>query len=201
MTGVILAGGLNRRYPVLKGLVDFKGKRLIERVRDSLSVLKKVILITNRPDAYFYLGIPMFGDLFDFRCPLTGIYTGLFNSGEPILVSACDMPFISPEIVKLIKEEEQKLKTHEAVIPVFNGRPQALLGIYSEKLIPELKKWIELKRCNMTEFLKSVKTFYIEEQRLREIDPHGLSFVNINTPEDRLMAEGLSYGLDSNNDV
>ncbi|MCX7793768.1 MAG: molybdenum cofactor guanylyltransferase [Thermodesulfovibrionales bacterium] len=199
MTGVILAGGLNRRYPGLpKGLIEFKGKRLIERVRDSLLTLERLIIITNTPEAYFYLGIPLYGDLYDFRCPLTGIYTALLNSEGPILISACDMPFINPDIVRLIKDEGAlRLKTHEAVIPVFNSKPQPLLGVYSEALIPVVKKWIEIKRCKMTEFLEGLTVFYIEEQRLREIDPLGLSFININRPEDILTAEAF----DSSNGV
>lgn len=190
MTGVILAGGSNRRYPILKGLIEFKGKRLIERVRDSLNILQRIIIITNRPDAYFYLGIPMYGDLIDFRCPLTGIYTALFNSGDDIIVSACDMPFINPEIVRLIKDEAaERLKSYDAVIPVFNGRPQPLLGAYSKRLIPEIKKWLEQKRCNMTAFVNNITTFYIEESRIKAIDPEGLSFININTPEDKEKAD------------
>jgi len=35
MTGVILARGSNRRYPILKGLIEFRGKRSIERVAES----------------------------------------------------------------------------------------------------------------------------------------------------------------------
>ncbi len=190
MTGVILAGGSNRRYPILKGLIELKGKRLIERVRDSLNILERIIIITNRPDAFFYLGIPMYGDLIDFRCPLTGIYTALFNSGADILVSACDMPFINPEIVRLIKDEAaERLKSYDAVIPVFNERPQPLLGAYSKRLIPEIKKWLEQKRCNMTEFVNNITTFYIEESRIKAIDPEGLSFININTPEDKEKAD------------
>lgn len=193
MTGAILAGGSNRRYPMLKGLIEFKGKRLIERVRDSMKALERIIIITNRPDAYFYLGIPMYGDLIDFRCPLTGIYTALLSSEDHILVSACDMPFINPEIVRLIKEEAiERFKNYDAVIPVFNERPQPLLGAYSKSLIPEIKKWLEQKKCNMREFINHIKAFYIEESRIKALDPEGLSFVNINTPEDKEKADKIS---------
>lgn len=190
MTGVILAGGSNRRYPILKGLIEFKGKRLIERVMDSLNILERIIIITNRPDAYFYLGIPMYGDLIDFRCPLTGIYTALFNSRDDILVSACDMPYINPEIVRLIKDEAtERFKSYDAIIPIFNERPQPLLGAYSKRLIPEIKKWLEQKRCNMTEFINHITTYYLEESQIKAIDPEGLSFININTLEDKEKAE------------
>lgn len=196
MTGVILAGGSNRRYPILKGLIEFKGKRLIEKVRDSLSLLERILIITNRPDAYFYLGMPMYGDLIDFRCPLSGIYTALFNSEEHILVSACDMPFISPEVVRLIKDEAtDRLKDYDAVIPLFKGKPQPLLGAYSKGLIYEIKKWLDQKRCNMTEFIGGISTFFIEESRLKVLDPAGLSFLNINTPEDKEKAEMIALSL------
>lgn len=190
MTGVILAGGSNRRYPILKGLIEFQGKRLIERVLDSLRILEKVIIITNNPEAYFYLSIPMYGDIIDFRCPLTGIYTALTNSDQDILVSACDMPFIAPEIVRLIRDEaDKRLNLYDAIIPLYNQRPQPLLGAYSLRLLNPVKEWLEEKKCHMTEFLKEIKTYYIEESLIRHFDPEGLSFININTPEDKNRAE------------
>jgi molybdopterin-guanine dinucleotide biosynthesis protein A len=192
MTGVILAGGSNRRYPILKGLIEFRGKRSIERVAESLKDLSRRLIITNNPEAYFYLGLPMYGDLFDFRCPLTGIYTALINSEEDILVAAVDMPLINPGLVSFISNEaKNRLKSYDAVIPVFDNKAQPLLGAYSRRLIPVLKEWIEKKRCRMTDFLKEIKTYYIPEMDIKALDPEGLSFININTPEDKIRAESL----------
>jgi len=190
MTGVILAGGSNRRYPILKGLIEFRGKRSIERVAESLKDLSRRLIITNNPEAYFYLGLPMYGDLFDFRCPLTGIYTALINSEEDILVAAVDMPLINPGLVSFISNEaKNRLKSYDAVIPVFDNKAQPLLGAYSRRLIPVLKEWIEKKRCRMTDFLKEIKTYYIPEMDIKALDPEGLSFININTPEDKIRAD------------
>ena len=192
MTGVILAGGSNRRYPILKGLIEFRGKRSIERVAESLKDLSRRLIITNNPEAYFYLGLPMYGDLFDFRCPLTGIYTALINSESEILVIAVDMPLINPRLLNFIRDEAKKrLKSYDAVIPIFDSKAQPLLGAYSRRLIPVVREWIEKKRCGMTDFLKEIKTYYIPEAAIKSIDPEGFSFININTPEDKIRAEEI----------
>lgn len=192
ITGVILAGGSNRRYPTLKGLVEFRGRRLIERVIDALGIFEDIIIITNRPEAYFYLGLPMYGDVVDFRCPLSGIYTALLNIDGDILVSACDMPLINRSLVEMLRKEAvERLSRFDAIVPIFNGKPQPLLSAYSRRILPAVEEWLRLKRCNMGGFLKEIKTYYLKEELIREIDPKGLSFININTPEDKEMAEGI----------
>ena len=144
MDAVILAGGENRRFPVHKGLAEIHGKRLVEIASSILrKYFNKVWLSTNSPDKYFYLGLPMIGDIINFRGPLTGIFSALLSSGAPeLFVAACDMPFISDDMIKLIKDS---YKGQDAVIPVFNDMPQPLLGIYSNKVKDLMEERISSK--------------------------------------------------------
>ncbi len=65
ITVAIQAGGKSSRMGVDKSFVLFNGRPLIEIVRDTVAGLgDELILITNKPEEYVHLGLPMFGDLY-----------------------------------------------------------------------------------------------------------------------------------------
>jgi len=184
MNALILAGGENKRLPMLKGFLEIDGKRIIESNIDLLErIFDKVIISTNNPEHYFYLGRPMIGDTMSHRGPMTGILSTL-NLPEisEIFVTACDMPFISGELIRSIVDQWNK--KWDAVIPVFDKRPQPLLGIYSKNIAQNMENSIKNGTRSLRKFLEGIHVLYINEKDIRKIDREGKSFVNINTPED-----------------
>ncbi len=189
MDALILAGGENRRFLYHKGLVEIEGKKLIEITSSLLKkYFHKVWLSTNSPEKYFYLGLPMIGDILHFRGPLTGIFSVLACAGVPeVFVTACDMPFISDKIINLINSS---YKGQDAVIPVFGGKPQPLIGVYSHKIKDLMEERIRYNRRAMRDLLQDIDVYYVPEQDILKVDPEGRSFVNINTREDLQRATG-----------
>ena len=193
MTGTILAGGENKRIPVLKGHIEINGQRIID---SGINLLKnffdRVIISTNTPELYFYCGVPMIGDIIKQRGPIAGIFSVLSNTGDDIFVTACDMPFIKPELVSLLVA---RCALHEenwdAVIPVFEGRPQPLLGIYSKNILSVIEERLRKELRSLRDMLTELKVLYIKEEEVREVDPEGRSFININTMED--FKKAVSY--------
>lgn len=210
VTGVILAGGENRRFPMLKAFIEVEGTTIIER---NLNILKgifdEVFISTNMPEKYFYLGVPLIGDVFPSRGPMSGIYSLLINAkSDCIFVIACDMPFVKMELVSFIWErhiEVFKGGLHkgdlkpplcvdpvrkglsnrvDATIPVYNGQPQPLLGVYCKTAFPRLGDCVLNEKTSMRRLLNGINTHFIEESDIMTIDPDGRSFVNINTMED-----------------
>jgi molybdopterin-guanine dinucleotide biosynthesis protein A len=184
MNALILAGGENKRLPMMKGFLEIDGKRIIESNIDLLErIFDKVIISTNNPEHYFYLGRPMVGDTMSERGPMTGILSAL-NLPEisEIFVTACDMPFISGELIRSIVD--QRDTRWDAVIPVFEKKPQPLLGIYSKPIAQNMEDSIKSGKRSLREFLQGIHVLYISEKDIRRIDREGKSFININTPED-----------------
>lgn len=183
MDAMILAGGENRRFLFHKGLAEIHGKKIIEIISDILrKYFKRVWISTNSPEKYFYLGLPMVGDILNARGPLTGIFSVLSCAGVPeIFVAACDMPFISDDVVNLIK---RNYRGQDAVIPVYNGNPQPLLGIYSNTIKDVIEKRIIFESRAMRDLLNAIDVYYIREEEVLKIDPEGKSFTNVNTRED-----------------
>ncbi|MBI4823683.1 MAG: molybdenum cofactor guanylyltransferase [Nitrospirae bacterium] len=183
MTALILSGGENRRIPVIKGFIEVDGKRTIESQIELLrGIFDRVVISTNTPELYFYLGLPMIGDIIGKgKGPMSGILSTLLSTGEDeIFVIACDMPFIKPDLIRHILQNRAK----DATIPVFNGRPEPLMAVYTKNIIGVMKKRIEKGRTSLRDMLGEINVRYINDSEIRAIDQKGRSFVNINTEDD-----------------
>jgi molybdopterin-guanine dinucleotide biosynthesis protein A len=184
MDALILAGGENSRIPFLKGFLEINGTKIIEsNVRLLKGIFNRVLISTNNPELYFYLGTLMVGDIIKHRGPMTGIYSALnVPDVSDVFVTACDMPFINVILIQhMINKWDGK---QDAVIPVFDKRPQPLFGIYSQKITGKIEDSIKNGRKSLWELLKRINVLYIKEEEVRSIDSEGRSFVNINTMED-----------------
>jgi molybdopterin-guanine dinucleotide biosynthesis protein A len=202
IAGVILAGGRNSRFPSQKGFIRIGDVSIIERTLGIMrSMFRNVMISTNMPESYFFLGAQLVGDVLPSRGPMTGLYSALINANEPaVFVAACDMPFVKTGIISLIcGKYKDRVQTDgfDAAIPVFDGIPQPLLGIYRDTALPALENAIMDDKVSLQPFLTEVRTFFIEEIDVRAADPDGKSFININTVDDYnmvLMKEGFATG-------
>ncbi|RJQ38565.1 MAG: molybdenum cofactor guanylyltransferase [Nitrospiraceae bacterium] len=190
MTGTILAGGENTRIPLLKGHIEINGKRIIDTgINLMRNLFGKVVISTNAPELYFYCGAPMIGDVIPQRGPLTGIFSVLTNiKDDAIFAVACDMPFLDERLMRHMADKYNNFNSRtnkwDAVIPVFEGKPQPLFGIYSKNILGVMEKRLDKGLRKLRDMLAEINVLYIKEEEVREIDPEGRSFLNINTMED-----------------
>lgn len=181
MDAVILAGGENKRMPFIKSFIKINSKRIIESNIELLGkIFNKIIISTNSPEIYFYLGLPMIGDVINTRGPMTGIYSVLINPEiNDIFVIGCDMPFIKKKLIQFILSKWDK--EWDSVVPLFNSKPQPLLGIYSKRILTKMEIAINNNQRGLMDFLCKINVLLIKEGEVKDIDPDGRSFVNINT--------------------
>src|SRR5262249_13977510 len=105
VTGVIQAGGKSTRMGGQpKALIELGGRRIIDRVVGvGRAVTYDVLLVTHPPDLYVSLALSMVPDVFPDHGSLGGIYSGLHAaSGDAVFTVACDMPFLMPEVARLV---------------------------------------------------------------------------------------------------
>ena len=190
--GIILAGGENRRMPVLKAFMEVKGQKIIER---NLLIIKKlfreVYIVTNQPEAYAHLDVPMLGDTYNTRGPMTGIFTSLLNARSPwVFISACDMPFITDRLITYMASKRDHA---DAVVPLSppvsqKGIPvdsiEPLFACYSKKLLLSMEKAVLKGHKSLRDFLRTKRVNYISIKEIRKIEPNESIFVNLNSPED-----------------
>ncbi|MFC1769722.1 molybdenum cofactor guanylyltransferase, partial [Nitrospirota bacterium] len=114
--------------------------------------------------------------------PMGGLLSLFESTGaDEILIAACDMPFISGGVLELLARAPAESM---ATVCVSEGMAEPLLARYSSRIVPELVSRIKDSKLSMRRMIEELDVLYIEEEQWRVVDPGGLSFLNINTPED-----------------
>lgn len=189
-TGIILSGGKSSRMGSDKALLTVGDETIIERITDLMkSIFSDVHIVTNTPEDYKFLNIPLYEDIFKNKGPLSGIHSGLHHSStkENFFIS-CDLPIISKELIKYIVEFKSDKSIRYCIA---SGRQHYLAGVYSKNLIPEIEKIIKVspKQSEKKEHKFSVKNLLMKIEA-EIINVEHLSFYNddlffnLNTPED-----------------
>ena len=182
VSGLILAGGESSRYGKNKALVEVNGIPLIERVsRVMKSLFQEVILITNTPDEYSFLKLPMYEDLIKGLGPLGGLFTGLTRmANEAGFLVGCDMPSLNR---KLIRHLINIRGDSDVVVPRLSGLMEPLHALYSKGCLPAIKKLIDARTYQINQLFSEVSVKYIDEGLVRRFDPEIRCFYNINKPQ------------------
>jgi len=194
ITAIILSGGKSSRMGTNKSLLKIGDKTVIERMHDLLrNMFKDVILITNEPDDYKFLGLPIYEDIFRHRGPLAGIHSGLKHSKTNLnFIISCDLPLMTKEMINyLIEYETNKLIT----VAKADGFIQQLAGKYSmeclspsEKILKEAinnenRDAVQKKRkCNVLSLIDMVGAEIIPAESLPFYDED--LYFNMNKTED-----------------
>ena len=196
ITGIILAGGASRRMGgVNKALLTIGGRTVIERIVSVLArVFRDVIVVTNSPKPFHFLGLPTYPDIIPGRGSLGGLLTGLHRSGEQggFLV-ACDMPFLNDA---LIRRMIGLVAARDVVIPSIDGMLEPLHAFYSKRCIPHIQALLEADDLKIIHLLTKVDMLEVPEEELIRIDPNLRFAMNVNTPEDFEKAERLARQID-----
>lgn len=195
MVGVVLVGGESRRYGRNKALELFQGERLIDRqVRTVGTLFSEVLVITNDPERYLHLDVTIVRDVIPGQGPLGGIYTGLlFAQGKSVFVTACDMPFVQPAVVRRMV---QLATDYDVIVPEKTEGLEPLHAIYSSRCLPHIKKMLGHGTLQVINFFPAVKVYRLSSEEIGQLDPQGLSFFNINTPNDMDRARELLEGIE-----
>ena len=191
---VIQAGGQSSRMGEDKALKLFLGKPLITRVIERLSpITDELIVTTNRPADYAFLNQRLVPDLKPGRGALGGLYTAIASANHPhVAVAACDMPFASQSFFEsahrlLVQEEADMVtaRTDEGYEPFH--------ALYRrETCLPAIEAAIDEDKWKVTTFFPQVKVRILSPDELKNFDPSGLCFWNVNTPDEFKQAEFLA---------
>lgn len=194
--GIILAGGRSQRMGTDKALLPLPGnapETFLARMASTLAPLCAEVLIVARDPAQFadvaFPGTRMVFDQKSGGGPLMGLYSGLSAmQSTTALVVAVDMPFIQPALLTFLLD---CYRQDTLVVPVVDGVPQVLLALYPHSILPLIESLLQQGKRAPRALLELAPVHYIEEARLRRVDPQLRSFVGINTPQDlKEMMEG-----------
>lgn len=184
ITGVILSGGRSSRMGVNKSFLKLGNQTIIERIVDLMkSIFSEVIIITNTPDEYIFLNLPLYEDIYKWKGPLAGIHSALVHSKtDKVFVVSCDVPLMSREMIEYIinHKSDKPVVFCEAA-----GYHQPLVGVYSKSILSAVEKFISNEKLDdksFHKFLKNVDADIIHPQKLDFYKDE--IFFNVNRPED-----------------
>jgi len=188
VTGVIQAGGRSERMGGRpKALIELGGRPIIERVLAALApTFDDVLVVTNTPELYAYLGLPMVGDVYPDHGSLGGIYSGLkAAAGQAAFTVACDMPFLHPDVVKLVASRAGE---GDVVIP--------RVGVQFETTcLPHIAERLAAGRLKIVDFFARVRVVEIAEADVARYRDPRVVFMNVNTPDELERARALAAEL------
>jgi molybdopterin-guanine dinucleotide biosynthesis protein A len=194
---VIQAGGQSKRMGKDKGLVSFLDKPLIQHVIDRLAPLAdEIVITTNQPEDYRFLGYRLEPDLLPGRGALGGLYTALSKATYPLAaVVACDMPFANPQILTAgcnwLSDE-----TFDAAVPNTTGGIEPFHAVYRRKsCLPAIKAALDAGQWRADSWFSTVNIRLIPASEILRYDPAELAFWNVNTPEELFRAEERAKSL------
>ncbi|HXU89861.1 MAG TPA: molybdenum cofactor guanylyltransferase [Methylomirabilota bacterium] len=191
VTGVIQAGGRSTRMGgEPKALLELGGKRIIERVIDAVgSVLDDLLVVTNTPERYAFLGLPMVPDAFPEGGALGGIYTGLRAAGgEAAFTVACDMPFLHPAIVRMVVE---RARDGDVVIPRTGDQLETMHAVYGKRCLGPMEARLRAGALKIVGFFPDVHVVELEAAGIARHRAPEIAFMNVNTPAELARARAL----------
>lgn len=194
MRGAVLAGGAAQRYGGLpKGLMDLGGRRILDRVVESLAAVigEPPIVIANAPEGPTWR--PDLRTIPDVRpdCgSLGGIYTAVATGGGPVLCVAWDMPFVTAELLRALAKGSAG---YDAYLPESDGRRgvEPLCAVYGPACRPAIERQLERGDLRAIGFHPDVQVGTLPLERVREFGDPAVLFFNVNRPEDLARAEDL----------
>lgn len=184
----ILAGGRARRLGgVAKALLEVGGQTVLARQVAILRSLFSELLLVVGDDAPYRalaasLDLRLIRDREPARGPLAGLQAALgATRADALVVVGCDLPFLDPALLQLVRDEAPWA---QAVVPRVAGRPQPLHARYSRSILPHVEARLRRDALRLLGLLDDLEVAWLDEPRLRALDPTLRGLTNLNTPED-----------------
>ena len=194
VTGIILAGGKSQRMGQNKALIQLGDDTLIGHViRCMRLITSELLLITNTPAEYAHLGVPMHNDIIPDTGALGGIYTGLtYASHDVVLCVGCDSPFLVPNLltylVSILGEYDAVMPYTYKEIPAYSDDTQitlqTLCAAYAKRCLPTIELMLHKLELRVHALAEHAHIQRVSPEVWQIFDSEGMSFFNINTPED-----------------
>jgi molybdopterin-guanine dinucleotide biosynthesis protein A len=166
-----------------KALLPFAGEPLIAHIVRTLQQHFDELLVVAAPGQELPpLPVKMVHDDVAYQGPVGGIYYGLKAAeGEVCFITSCDSAFLN---AALIGHLVSSIGGYDVVVPRWQGRYQPLHAAYRRSVLPFLERQLAAGELRPVFLFDRVSTRQVDEEEIRQYDPEGLSFFNMNAPDD-----------------
>ncbi len=179
----VLAGGQDRRMRGDKALLPLGAKTLLQHAGDAAATVARETVVVS-PDSIRRKGLA-WPTVYDRRSgvgPLGGLEAALLNlSLDCLLVMACDMPFVSEDVLKLLVSNWDG--EAQMVACKIDGVVHPAPALYRRDALFSVERLLARKDYDWRNIVKEVRVKIIPEEKVVKIDPSLRSFVNLNTQD------------------
>lgn len=197
-TGVILAGGQALRYGgAPKGLERIGGRRIIDRVAYALAhAADDLLLVANDPDAASWLpDVPVAADVRPGNGSLGGIHAALTHAGRPVLVVAWDMPFVPASLLAALRALGRGADVAVPESASTRG-VEPLCAYYDPACLGPIERHLDAGDRRVVGFFDDVRVARLPDAQVRRFGDPALMFVNVNSPDELVLAERHAARID-----
>ncbi len=129
----IMAGGRSRRMGCDKGLLDFNGEPMLERMaRVAMQTGRDVVVVgREQPGNWGVDGVQFIADEHPGKGPLGGLATALRNRRAPTLALACDLPLLTGQALLWLLDIWEQEGEGDGLITARNGFCEPLFSVYA----------------------------------------------------------------------
>jgi molybdopterin-guanine dinucleotide biosynthesis protein A len=187
-TAAILAGGRARRLGGLdKSRLVLGGRTILQRQIQLLQgLVNRVVVVANEPERFANAGVPVLVDTHPGCGSLGGIYTAVAAADGPVLVLACDMPFVTAPFLARVLEAGREA---DIAIPRAGDGYHPLCACYAPACAEPIRRRLEAGTLKVMDLLADVRVRELGPGEVAAFDPDGLLLLNINSPDDLVRAE------------
>lgn len=192
LTGVILAGGQNRRMNGRsKALLTLGGRTFLDiqlqelgRVCDELLLIAPDRSLYERELAPYGDRIKVLPDLHPGQGPVAGLETALTASSfDELWLVGCDMPCVSAEAAFALRELRRAAAADAAVARI-GGRLHPLHGIYHRSALPIVQATLAEGQSRFMLVLERIRLSLAEEAYFADRGIAADFIRNVNDPQD-----------------
>ncbi|MCZ2260274.1 molybdenum cofactor guanylyltransferase [Sporosarcina sp. G11-34] len=181
--GIVLAGGLSRRFGSPKAFASIGEEYFYERAVEALTPHCEEVVIVTRPELRnaYPAELKVIQDLPEVAGfgPLAGILSAMeFVEADRYVVLPCDMPYVDESIVG------QLLDCHGEVVTavIAEGKHHPLVSVWDRKSKEPLREQLEKGQFRVINLLDKLGVAWVDGHLLT--DDEQSVFRNVNTPTD-----------------
>lgn len=187
---VILAGGLARRMNgVDKGLVELKSKPMVQWTLEKVTPqVQTVVINANRNlERYREFGVPVIKDVREGHLgPLAGLSAGIpALQTELVFMCPCDSPFFPADMVSRLHHAMHDSSDATIAVARDSERIQPVFLLVNKSCLESLTAFMDAGERKIDRWFEAESVVEVDFSKDRDV------FRNINTEEERLLAESL----------
>ncbi len=192
LVGVLLAGGPGRRMGGGKPWRTLGGRPLIEWSLDALDqACGQVVVLAADAAEMADLPRTIITDRWPAQGPLAALVTAFLDTdAQGVLLLAVDLPLARPALLRRLAQAQAQPRPPQVLAPIGpQGWPEYLLAYYSRACLPPAQRLLAQGETRIRRLVETVRLATLDPAEVRTLDPEGLSFLNLNRPEELAEAE------------